>query len=91
MPIKAIIIDDERLARNELKKLLEQHPEIQIIDEASNVDEGVEKIDLAHPDLIFLDIQMPGRTGFDLLAEVFFTGFALFLIVLLGIGLRSLT
>ncbi|MEY4097471.1 MAG: hypothetical protein RL170_315, partial [Bacteroidota bacterium] len=70
MPIKAIIIDDERLARNELKKLLEQHPEIEIIEEASNVDEGVEKIDLSHPDLIFLDIQMPGKTGFDLLAEL---------------------
>jgi len=70
MPIKAIIIDDERLARNELKKLLEQHPEIEIIDEAINVDEGVEKIDLAHPDLIFLDIQMPGKTGFDLLSEL---------------------
>ena len=70
MPIKAIIVDDERLARNELKKLLEQHPEIEIIDEASNVDEGVEKIGLSHPELIFLDIQMPGKTGFDLLAEL---------------------
>jgi two-component system LytT family response regulator len=68
--IKAIIVDDERLARNELKKLLEQHSEIQIVDEASNVDEGVEKIDLLRPDLIFLDIQMPGKTGFDLLAEL---------------------
>ena len=68
--IKAIIVDDERLARNELKKLLEQHPEIQIVDEASNGDEGVEKIDLLRPDLIFLDIQMPGKTGFDLLAEL---------------------
>jgi two-component system LytT family response regulator len=70
MPVTAIIIDDERLARNELKKLLEQHPEIQIIDEASGVDEGVEKIELARPDLIFLDIQMPGKTGFDLLGEL---------------------
>ena len=70
MPITAIIIDDERLARNELKKLLEQYPEIQIIDEASGVDEGVEKIELARPDLIFLDIQMPGKTGFDLLGEL---------------------
>ena len=70
IPIKAIIVDDERLARNELKKLLEQHPEIQIVDEASNVDEGVEKIDIIRPDLIFLDIQMPGKTGFDLLAEL---------------------
>ena len=70
MPITAIIIDDERLARNELKKLLEQHTEIQIIDEASGVDEGVEKIELSRPDLIFLDIQMPGKTGFDLLGEL---------------------
>ena len=70
MPITAIIIDDERLARNELKKLLEQHTEIQIIDEASGVDEGVVKIELARPDLIFLDIQMPGKTGFDLLGEL---------------------
>jgi len=70
MPIKAIIVDDERLARSELKKLLALHPEIVIIDEASNVEEGVEKIDLARPDLIFLDIQMPGKTGFDLLSEL---------------------
>lgn len=70
MPISAIIIDDERLARNELKKLLEQHTEIQIIDEASGVDEALEKIELTRPDLIFLDIQMPGKTGFDLLAEL---------------------
>lgn len=69
-PIKAIIIDDERLARNELKKLLEQHPEIQVVEEASGVDEGIEKIDIARPDLIFLDIQMPGKTGFDLLTEL---------------------
>lgn len=70
MAIKAIIIDDERLARNELKKLLNEHSEIEIIDEAANVDEGVEKIELQNPDLIFLDIQMPGKTGFQLLEEL---------------------
>jgi|SRR4051812_15790156 two-component system LytT family response regulator len=70
MPIKAIIVDDERLARNELKKLLQDHPDIQVIEEASNVDEGIEKIETLNPDLIFLDIQMPGKTGFDLLAEL---------------------
>ncbi len=70
MAIKAIIIDDERLARNELKKLLQEHSDIEVIDEAANVDEGIEKIETLNPDLIFLDIQMPGKTGFDLLAEV---------------------
>ena len=56
MAIKAIIIDDERLARNELKKMLQSHSEIEVIEEAANVDEGIEKIELLHPDLIFLDI-----------------------------------
>jgi two-component system, LytTR family, response regulator len=67
---KAIIIDDERLARNELKKLLGEYPEIEVIDEAANVDEGIQKIESLNPDLIFLDIQMPGKTGFDLLREL---------------------
>ena len=68
--IRAIIIDDERLARNELKKLLLDFPEIEVIAEAANAAEGVEKIDSLNPDLIFLDIQMPGKTGFDMLAEL---------------------
>ena len=67
---KAIIIDDERLARNELKKLLSEFPDIEVIDEASNADEGLQKIEALNPDLIFLDIQMPGKTGFDLLSEL---------------------
>lgn len=70
MRVKTIIIDDERLARNELKKLLQDFPEIEVIDEAANVKEGVEKIEQHNPDLIFLDIQMPGKTGFDLLQEL---------------------
>ncbi|MFI5156563.1 MAG: LytR/AlgR family response regulator transcription factor [Chitinophagales bacterium] len=68
--IKAVIIDDERLARNELKKLLQDFPEIEVIAEAANANEGIEKIDSLNPDLIFLDIQMPGKTGFDMLAEL---------------------
>ena len=68
--IRAIIIDDERLARNELKKLLLDFPEIEVIAEAANAAEGVERIDSLNPDLIFLDIQMPGKTGFDMLAEL---------------------
>src|SRR5213595_1218908 len=68
--IKAIIIDDERLARNELRKLLMDFPEIEVVAEASNAGEGVEKIENINPDLVFLDIQMPGKTGFDMLAEL---------------------
>ncbi|HEX8677454.1 MAG TPA: response regulator [Segetibacter sp.] len=70
MSVRTIIIDDERLARNELKKLLQEYSEIEVIDEAANVQEGIEKIEKHNPDLIFLDIQMPGKTGFDLLEEL---------------------
>jgi two-component system LytT family response regulator len=68
--MRAIIIDDERLARAELKKLLQEFPEIEVIDEAANADEGISKIDSLQPDLLFLDIQMPGKTGFDMLSEL---------------------
>ena len=68
--IKAIIIDDERLARNELKKLLADFPDIEVVAEAANANEGMEKIDNFGPELIFLDIQMPGKTGFEMLAEL---------------------
>src|SRR3982075_4727558 len=68
--MRAIIIDDERLARAELRKLLQDFPEVEVIDEAANASEGIEKIENLNPDLIFLDIQMPGKTGFDMLAEL---------------------
>lgn len=68
--MKAIIIDDERLARAELKKLLQDFPEVEVVDEAANAEEGINKIENQQPDLIFLDIQMPGKTGFDMLAQL---------------------
>ena len=70
MNITAIIIDDERLARKELRSLLEPHAKIEIIDEATNADEALIKIHEKRPNLIFLDIQMPSKTGFDLLEEL---------------------
>ena len=70
MLIKAIIIDDERPARAELRKLLQAYPEIEILDEAQNSKEAIEKIHEYNPDLIFLDIQMPGKNGFELLADL---------------------
>lgn len=68
--MRAIIIDDERLARAELRKLLQEFPEVEIVDEAANAEEGIAKIDSQQPDLIFLDIQMPGKTGFDMLEQL---------------------
>ena len=68
--MRTIIIDDERLAREELKKLLKDYHEIEIIDEAKNPEEGIEKIKALKPDLIFLDIQMPKITGIDFLKSL---------------------
>ncbi|BDQ03778.1 MAG: LytTR family transcriptional regulator DNA-binding domain-containing protein [Ignavibacterium sp.] len=65
--MKALIIDDERLARTELRRLLEPFKDIQIVGEAVNADDAAEKIAQLNPELLFLDIQMPGKSGFDLL------------------------
>ena len=65
--MKALVIDDERLARKELIKLLSEHPEIEVIGEAANADEAMDLIEKLNPDLLFLDIQMPGKSGFELL------------------------
>jgi two-component system LytT family response regulator len=65
--IKAIIVDDERLARVNLRKLLESHPEIEIAGEAGSCTSALDLISLHKPQLIFLDIQLGGETGFDLL------------------------
>jgi two-component system LytT family response regulator len=65
--MRALIVDDERLARKELMKLLEDHPSIEVVGEAQNADEALEMVENLNPDLLFLDIQMPGKTGFQLL------------------------
>jgi two-component system LytT family response regulator len=65
--MKALIVDDERLARKELMSLLTEFDQVEVVGEAVNVDDAYEKIKELQPDLIFLDIQMPGKTGFDLL------------------------
>jgi len=68
--MKAVLIDDERLARAELRALLTAFPEIEIAGEAANVTEALKLIPKLAPDLLFLDIEMPGRTGFDLVAAL---------------------
>jgi two-component system, LytTR family, response regulator len=68
--MRALIVDDERLARKELMKLLEEHPMIEVVGEAVNADEAMQMVNDLNPDLLFLDIQMPGKTGFQLLEEL---------------------
>lgn len=68
--MRALIVDDERLARKELIKLLEDHPMIEVVGEAMNAEEAIQMVNDLNPDLLFLDIQMPGKTGFQLLEEL---------------------
>jgi two-component system LytT family response regulator len=68
--MRAIVIDDERLARKELITLLNQLESVEVVGEAVNVDDAKDKIEQLNPDVIFLDIQMPEKTGFDLLEEL---------------------
>jgi two-component system LytT family response regulator len=66
----ALIVDDERLARSELRRLLAAHPGIEVAGEARNVDEALPLCGELQPDILFLDIQMPGQTGFELLERL---------------------
>ncbi len=68
--IKAVIVEDSRLARNELKELLKEFNDIDLVGEAENVDEGIELIKKLQPDLLFLDINMPEKDGFVLLESL---------------------
>ncbi|MBN1403246.1 MAG: response regulator [Opitutales bacterium] len=68
--MEALLVDDERLARVELRRLLEAHQDIHILGEASHAEEALSMISTLKPDLVFLDIQMPGATGFELLEKL---------------------
>jgi two-component system, LytTR family, response regulator len=68
--MRALIVDDEPLARRELRRLLAEHPEVEIVGEAGDVASAAAAIGMLRPDLVLLDIHMPGRTGFELLASL---------------------
>ena len=68
--MKALIVDDEPPARRELRRMLVGFPWIEIVGEAGNVDEAARKVETLSPGLLFLDIQMPGGSGFDLLTRL---------------------
>jgi len=69
-PLTAIIVDDERLSRRELRRLLEEFPAIEVAGEAASVAEAAGLIGRCHPDLVFLDVQLGGETGFGLLEQI---------------------
>jgi len=68
--LRALIIDDERLARSALRRLLKAHPEVKVIAEAANPDEAIRAIHKTSPDILFLDVEMPGGNGFELLEKL---------------------
>ena len=68
--MKAVIVDDEALARRELRRLLMEFEGLEIVGEAANIDEAATMIEALAPELLFLDIQMPGGSGFDLLTRL---------------------
>ena len=70
MNIKAVIVDDEFLARQRIIKLLENHDHIKVVGEAKHADMAVEVIEERKPDLVFLDVQMPGADGFSVLKRL---------------------
>jgi two-component system LytT family response regulator len=70
MKTTCLIIDDEKLARDLIAEFLQNYPELQLLGECSKGTEAVEKINSLKPDLIFLDVQMPGMNGFDVLEEI---------------------
>ena len=68
--LRVLIVDDERLARTRLRRLLAERNDVEVIGAAEDGDEAVSMIDQLRPDLLFLDIQMPGLSGFDVLAAI---------------------
>ena len=70
MTVRAVIVDDEPLARTRLRRLLAEHPAIEVAGEAADGEAACRLIDELSPDLVFLDVQMPGLSGFDVLARL---------------------
>jgi two-component system LytT family response regulator len=68
--VRALIVDDEPLARRELRRLLAAIQGIEVVGEAGNIDDARARIEELAPGVVFLDIQMPGGSGFDLLAQL---------------------
>ncbi len=87
--IRALVVDDERLARKDLIAMLTELKQVEIVGEAEDVPAALKAIETLKPDLIFLDIQMPGQTGFDLVEQVDFTGKIIFVTAFDEYALRA--
>jgi two-component system response regulator LytT len=70
MPIKCVLVDDERLALEEIQYLLETIPDIKIIGQGHNGPEAIQLVQELEPDLVFLDVQMPGLNGFEVVEQL---------------------
>lgn len=68
--MKALLVDDERLARAGLRRMLKAHPDVAVVGEAANADEAALQVRRLRPDLVFLDVEMPGKSGLQLLEEL---------------------
>ncbi|HWX56451.1 MAG TPA: LytTR family DNA-binding domain-containing protein [Verrucomicrobiae bacterium] len=68
--MKALLVDDERLARSGLRRLLNSHDDVTVVGEAANADEALAQIRRLDPDVVFLDVEMPGRSGLELLEDL---------------------
>lgn len=87
--MKALIIEDSRLARSELKELLQAHTNIQLCGEAENPRDALPLIDKERPELLFLDINMPGKNGFELLQELDYEPKVIFITAHADYAIRS--
>jgi two-component system LytT family response regulator len=70
LDIRAVIVEDEPLAMKKLKKLLDAEPGVRVLAEASNIEDAVTQIRRIQPNVIFLDVQLPGGSGFDVLRQI---------------------
>lgn len=70
MTMRAVVVDDEPLARTRMRQLLDAHADIDVVGEAADGESACRVVERLRPDLVFLDIQMPGLTGFDVLARL---------------------
>lgn len=87
--LRAIVVEDSDLAREGLMEMLAAFPQVELVGDAGHPDSAIELIEREHPDLIFLDIHMPGESGFDLLARMDYDPLVIFTTAYSEYAIRS--